>query len=84
MQIPGGRSYLVEGTMRAKALRWESIWVLKGHKGGHYDWNGGGREGGGKCRQWRGKLGRAPGECWNKNRCPQPGCDIPCSSFGVN
>lgn len=83
MPMPGGRAYLVEGTVREKALRRESTWVSKGHKGGQCDWSGGGREGGGKCRQCGGRLCRAWGERWNRNKHPQPGCDVPCSLFGV-
>lgn len=39
MQISGGRVYLVEETLSAKALGWKSTYVLEGPRGSQSDWN---------------------------------------------
>lgn len=60
MQIPGGRVYLVESTMSAKALRRESIWMLKGHNRGQCDGNGVGDRGRRQVLAMPGQVVQAP------------------------
>lgn len=74
--------YLVESTVSAKALRWESTWMLKGHNRGQCDGNGVGERRRRQVLAMPGQVVR-PHSTLNRNKCPELGYDIPCSLFGV-
>lgn len=52
--------YLVESTVSANALRWESTWMLKGHNRGQSDGNGVGERGRRQVLALPGQVVQAP------------------------
>ena len=50
----------MEGTVCAKALRWESTQVLEGHKEGQCDWNGVGVRGRMQVQAMSGQVLQGP------------------------